>query len=321
MENKISKHTLFKKCLYWHRYVDDILVCFTGTDRQLSIFLDFINNIHKNIQFTLEVETNNSINFLDLKITREENKHKFAIFHKPSHTDITIHNTSLHPHPQKLAAYHSMIHRLVNVPMSKEDFEKELNIIKQIAINNGYSPNTIDSILKKKTHKKALSLIYPTNTKTKKNFKTLTYLGLASDRVSSVLKKENINIAFKTNNTIGKFLKNNKDKTDKTKKCGVYKLDCGSCPNSYVGQTGRTFGKRIKEHKRDFQYKKHNSAYSSHLIENNHNFNDNFSVLHIENKSKKLSLLESLEINKLKKSGNILNDQLETNNSPLLNLF
>lgn len=37
---------------------------------------------------------------------------KFSISHKPTHNDIIIHNTSLHPSQLKLAAYYSMIHRL-----------------------------------------------------------------------------------------------------------------------------------------------------------------------------------------------------------------
>ena len=70
LENKIFKNTLSKKFLYWYRYVDDILACFIGTDRQLQTFLNFINNLHSNIEFTLETEQNNSINFLDLTITK-----------------------------------------------------------------------------------------------------------------------------------------------------------------------------------------------------------------------------------------------------------
>lgn len=50
-------------------------------------------------------------------------------------------------------------------------------------------------------------------------------------------------------------------------------------------------------------------------------FNEEFKILHTEKKGLKLNLLESLEINKLKTSEFLLNDQIETNSSPLLNLF
>ena len=74
----------------------------------------------------------------------------FSIYHKPSYTDTIISNSSCHPHSHKLAAFHSMIHKLTTIPLSPSDFDKELNIIKQIAYNNGYSPAIVEKLLKKK---------------------------------------------------------------------------------------------------------------------------------------------------------------------------
>ena len=321
LESQISKHPLFKQFLYWHRYVDDVLTCFIGTDRQLKVFIDFINSLHRNIKFTVELETDSTINFLDLTIRRENNRHVFSIFHKPSHTDIVIHNSSCHPIQHKLAAFHSMIHRLVTLPLNKVNFTKELNIIKQIAINNGYNPDLIDQILRKKSYKKAINLVFPHNINSSNSFKLITFIGHPSKMIGKFLNKFNINVAYKTNNTLGKFIKNSKSKTDKNKKSGVYQLTCKDCPKTYVGQTGRNFQKRIHEHYQSFIKDKNDSNYANHLIEYQHNFDPNFKILHSENKGIKLNLLESLEINKLKNSNLLLNDQLDLNNSPLLNLF
>ena len=95
LEKQIHKHPLGKQFLYWHRYVDDILACFTGAERQLNQFLNFINNMHNNIKLTVEVQELNSINCLDLTITSLNGKHDFSIYHKPSHSDIVIHNTTV----------------------------------------------------------------------------------------------------------------------------------------------------------------------------------------------------------------------------------
>ena len=51
------------KILYWHRYVDDILILYRGNKRQCEQLITHINKIHKNITFTVEYEHNNSINF------------------------------------------------------------------------------------------------------------------------------------------------------------------------------------------------------------------------------------------------------------------
>lgn len=49
-----------------------------------------------------------------------DKKIQFYIFHKSTHTDITIHNMSSHPLRHKLVTYHFRIHRLVNIPLFKE---------------------------------------------------------------------------------------------------------------------------------------------------------------------------------------------------------
>jgi hypothetical protein len=123
--------------------------------------LSYVNSIHSNIKFTREIKQNQSINFLDLKIIRIENKHEFSVFHKPIHTDTTIHSTSSHPAQHKLAAYYSMFHRLTEIPMSNNNFEVELNIIKLIAINIGYNEHIINKMLQQKLLKKALKSIFP----------------------------------------------------------------------------------------------------------------------------------------------------------------
>lgn len=322
LELIIHKHPQIQHFIYWYRYVDDILTCFTGTKRQLNIFLNFINNIHPNIKFTMEVEQNKQINFLDLTIQNNKGIHSFKIFHKPSHTDTVIHNSSSHPYPHKMAAFNSMIHRLLNVPLSEVDFKYELNLIKQIAVNNGYNPQLINNIYNKKIHKIAINLIFPIPKNPINTYNTFTYLGTNMRQLCTFLNKNNIKFTFKTNNNLRNFIKNNKDKTSKNNKSGVYQLTCADCPKTYIGQTGRCFKTRINEHRKSFINQKTDSTFANHLINENHNFNPNFKILHIENKSMKLNLLESMEINKLKKKTDIiLNDQIDTNNSPLLNLF
>ena len=63
------------------------------------------------------------------------------------------------------------------------------------------------------------------------------------------------------------------------------------------------------------------SNFAKHfLIETDHVFNTDFEILHVENKGLKLNALESLEINRLKNNDILLNDQIDINSSPLLNL-
>ena len=51
---------------------------------------------------------------------------------------------------------------------------------------------------------------------------------------------------------------------------GVYSLKCPDCNMRYVGQTGRTFHTRYKEHYRDYKQNNKSSKYAQHLTENRH---------------------------------------------------
>ena len=72
------------------RYVDDTFFIFDGTTRQIELFKNYLNKINSKIQFTLETEVDNRLNFLDLTITRQVNNLKFNIYRKPTTTEITI---------------------------------------------------------------------------------------------------------------------------------------------------------------------------------------------------------------------------------------
>ena len=117
---------------YWHRYVDDILCLWSGDHLQLDEFLLSINALYPSIKFTVQVGGNN-INFLDLHISIESGRHEFSIYRKPTSTDITIHGTSFCPLSHKHAAYHSLIHRLLSIPLSAKAFQEEVNVIKHLA--------------------------------------------------------------------------------------------------------------------------------------------------------------------------------------------
>ena len=317
LKTPISK----KHIIFWFRYVDDVLVGFNGTDRQLDIYLNTLNALHSNIKFTVEIEQTQSINFLDLNISRTEGGFSFKIYRKPTTTDTTIPFDSYSPIEHKLAAYRSLIHRAFTIPISNNNLRSEINIIKLIAYNNGFPLNMIDKLIRKKERQIIIRHIYPAIPDTTiKNFIAVPYIKTISQNIKNIFVKNNIHTAFTNNNNMSRIIYNAKEKTDVDKKCGVYSLTCPECSSIYIGQTGRTFITRYKEHIKPNS----SSNFMQHLIETNHKLtpNHNIKPLHICEKSKKLNLLECLEINKINNtnSSNLLNDQIDINNSPLLNL-
>lgn len=117
--------------LTWHRYVDDTFVVMdkNGVDD----FLHYLNGINPKIKFTMETESNDSIPFLNMNLTRLDDKIIFNVYRKPTCTERCIPNTSYHSEKTKFAAFNSFCFRAINFPLSDVDFETEREKIYKIA--------------------------------------------------------------------------------------------------------------------------------------------------------------------------------------------
>ena len=72
---------------FYRRYVDDIFLLFDKHD-QVKKFLRYMNSRHKNIKFTYEEEQNDSMSFLDIKITREVGKLTTSVYRKKTFSGV-----------------------------------------------------------------------------------------------------------------------------------------------------------------------------------------------------------------------------------------
>ena len=71
------------KPVYYRRYVDVIFALFPSPDH-LEKFTNYLNSKQKDIKFVFEKESNNSLPFQDILISRSENGFKTSVYHKPS---------------------------------------------------------------------------------------------------------------------------------------------------------------------------------------------------------------------------------------------
>ena len=132
--------------IYYYRYVDDIRIIYDHSKTNRNEIERYINSIHHELKFTATDELNNTINFLDITITRKKTKLDINIYRKPTTTDTTIHYTSNHPIQHKLAAYRFLLNRLHNLPLSNEHKQKEMNTILHIAQSNRYPIKLINRL-------------------------------------------------------------------------------------------------------------------------------------------------------------------------------
>lgn len=314
-------HTLMKNVHYWYRYVDDILCLWNGTKRQVRNFLKMLNTLNESIKFTVEFQDNDRINFLDLKISIQNGKHMFGIYRKPTCTDHVIHANSKHPPSQKLAAFRSMVHRAIVIPLTNEEYCKEINIIKSIATANGFKEAMIDNMIAKKKKEISLRQIYSIEPVKAERWRKINYIGSASLRVGKFLNHLGIKPAFHNKKNLKYLLTSVKDAVDIKDQSGIYRLKCGDCVASYIGQTGRSLKARAEEHKRDFEKKEGKSQFSAHLLEDGHRADFIPEMLQRVNKGTKMDIWEQFYIvSAVSRKEIITNDHVFPFHSPLLDL-
>ena len=95
----------------WLRYVDDIFsICEHGREA-LEKFLSHLNSHRNSIKFSMEVEMNGCLPFLDVTIHKERNKLYTSVYRKPTRTDRYLNYNSYH-HPKiKSGRVKSLAHR------------------------------------------------------------------------------------------------------------------------------------------------------------------------------------------------------------------
>ena len=67
------------KVLMYKHYVNDIFGTF-GNEKEAEIFFEFLNCRHKNVNFTIEKESNKILPFLDILIKNEGNRFSISVY-------------------------------------------------------------------------------------------------------------------------------------------------------------------------------------------------------------------------------------------------
>ena len=151
---------------------------------------------------------------------------KTSIYRKPTFTDTIIPYTSNHPTQHKYATVKFLYNRLNTYDLEKEEHEHELNII-HILHNNSFPIKHQKPQIHTLAQKKLSQTL-------KHSWATFTYVGKETSYITNIFRQTDLRIAFRTNNTIGNLLTQNKPFPDKFSLSGVYKLACPECQKAYV---------------------------------------------------------------------------------------
>jgi hypothetical protein len=232
-KNSLESHHL--KPSRWKRYFDDTNIKWPHGKEALDRFFKHLNGISENIKFTMDLEDNNSIPFLDILMTRKQDGtlgHK--VFREKTHTDNYLHAESHHNPSQKMEFFNTMAIR-VAIISDKKNIKEEVDHLTKVFKNIGYKYRDIKRVINKNDRRT------PTQNDQTSNIKSfLPYIRGVTDKISKVLRRKEIMTAFKPLITIRQRMKSVKDPIDHQQGKGIYKVSC-SCGKCYIGETGRSF--------------------------------------------------------------------------------
>jgi hypothetical protein len=211
---------------------------------------------------------------------------------------------------------------MFNIPMSKENFEKEWKYIKDSAKINGFDDEVIWRIFKKHERKFRLSNVTTLNStpinsnEFCENVISIPFHGSLTENLRRKLSKYGVKIVFKNQNKLSDLLGSMKDQEKNAeKKSGVYIIDCDDCDAKYIGMTKRRLEKRFNEHLNDCKKPLNpESAMAFHCITNGHKMNNEIKLLKEIDEPHKLSVWESMLLYKNRRLN--LTNLIKEGNSP-----
>ena len=138
----------------WEWFVDGIYSILKHT--HLENFFHHINNLHQNIKFTMEEESNGELAVFDTLLKRNNREISVLVYRKPTHTDQYLHYSSHHQTSCKESVVSSLFNRAYSIITNKDDLHKENARIKQVLKENGYQESIISKIFKRITNNRSL---------------------------------------------------------------------------------------------------------------------------------------------------------------------
>ena len=131
------------------RYIDDTYALFDNK-KDCFKFLDILNSQHNDIKFTIEQSTKaNILSFLDVQVKLLNDGYETNVWRKSTNTGLFLNFNAMYPKIWKSILIMCFLHRAKCICSNCEFYLKEVQKLRLIFNNNGYSNWFIDNTLKK----------------------------------------------------------------------------------------------------------------------------------------------------------------------------
>ncbi|KAF0297742.1 hypothetical protein FJT64_004834 [Amphibalanus amphitrite] len=261
------------------RYADDYLVLFEGSDDILSTWVNQLNSKDSSINVTTDLEVNRQLPYLDICITRRDDKFCTKVYRKSCNTNQVPAFSSYTETRYLRAAIRSDCTRAIRYCSSMRDRQQELDFIRQKFHHHGYPRSFIDSAIQKtrtdlRLKARALPAPPSANSHPAPVRVSVPFAGPLFYQLKREASKIGIQLVSKPSVTIGSLLCSKaKHHLPKLQQSNViYRIEC-SCqvdgdPMVYIGETDRELGTRLREHRESWtgavRSRANTSAFSTH---------------------------------------------------------
>ncbi|XP_026827852.1 uncharacterized protein LOC113562471 [Ooceraea biroi] len=213
----------------FYRYVDDVFMILPSNkiDKVLEVF----NNYRTRLQFTSEIKSNGSINFLDVTITRDKNALITNWYRKPTFSGRYINQFSGHPTRHNISVISGLIDRAILLSDSRFH-DSNIELVKTILTNNCYPTSFINRHINNR-----LRSIRNSNSSDSNNDRhlnktriTIPYIEGLSGNIRHVLNQAGMDCIYTIPKRLNSVIRLGKDRLSDGQHTGVvYKIDCLNC--------------------------------------------------------------------------------------------
>ena len=269
---------------------------------------------------TFEVEKDNYFAFLDVLVSREDNRFITSIYRKPTFSGLYSNFNSFMPLQYKKSLTKTLLHRAFTLCCDWNRFQLEVSSLKKIFRKNQFPTHFIEKVIGEFLNKIFITKRIVMDVPKKEIFMSLPYLGPDSFHLKKRLSKVistyypqcKLKLVFKCSNRLRNCFVFKDRIPFNVRSHLLYRYSCSSCNSAYVGKSKRHFMVRVYEHLgislrtgSRFSFNpnnKNNSAILSHIntkCKNHISSIEDFSIIGSAKTDEQLCIKESLLIQKL----------------------
>ena len=143
---------------YYKRYVDDIIAVFDN-EEDAKIFLIYINSKHENIKFTMELENNKQLPFLDVFLDRSDGTLRTTTYRKQTFSGVMLNYYSFTPMSYKIGLVRCLIDRIFKINNTWMGFHLDLEKVFCFLKRNLYPERILNKVTEKYLNSKYVTNI------------------------------------------------------------------------------------------------------------------------------------------------------------------